>query len=89
VFYDAEIVWQWVPMHEEDGDLADFTRDEREMVHEYGPSAIFMITCHVVHLGNLALLLRPVMERFGGWVCRNDLTERYTAANIHDLPRSH
>ncbi len=91
IYYVGEQFWQWIPLHEREGDFDSFAPPNREIVAAYQPVSAFIIAHDVLSWPQLRSFLKRVLERHGGWI-GNDTDgwePVYTADTIGHLPYPH
>ncbi len=80
---------QWTDLN--DGSAPDptssFEVEQQAVLASYDPKAMLMISYHPSSIPGLIRIVRILLERFGGWVGRDDgrFDQKFTAENLADL----
>jgi len=88
IYITNSTFWQLTKITEEEGDFESFEPSDRTKVEEFNPSSSFMISCHLNSLEKLALFLKRLLEKYGGWIGTDlpDFEPIYELSNIDKLP---
>jgi len=82
-------LWKWSELHEDAGDFNGLDLPQLDRVHDYQPSAAFIIAHHLDSWQPLIDFLKLILSRFDGWIgCDDGAFEVIcTLDNIDRLPR--